>query len=146
MSSLVAVAYPDLRTAEQARRSMARLTVERVVEIEDVVIVIGGPTGGLRLHVAAPVELHGAAAPAIPGGLIGMVLLGPALGANGVEERFIRRLGAALDRGSAALVVLLRRSTPETLLPRLVEFGGTAFHIGLSSTAEERLRAALDAR
>jgi uncharacterized membrane protein len=145
MSFLVAVAYPSLRIAEQARRAMARLTVERVLEIEDAVIVVRGPTGALRLHPADPVELRGAVAPAVAGGLIGMVLLGPALGANGVEERFVRRLGAELGRGSAALLVLVRRSTPETVLPRLSDFGGSAFHTGLSSGAEARLKTALGA-
>jgi uncharacterized membrane protein len=145
MSSLVAVAYPDLRTAEQARRAMTRLTVERVLEIEDAVIVIRGPNGVLRLHAAAPAELHGGTAAAVSGGLIGIVMLGPALGANGVEEHFIRQLGATLESGSAALLVLVRRSTPETLLPLLSDFGGSAFHTGLSTSAEERLKAALEA-
>jgi uncharacterized membrane protein len=144
MSSLVVVAYPQLRIAEQARRAMARLTVERVLEIEDAVIVARDPGGAVRLHAAGRVEVHGAAVGAIWGGLIGLVLLGPALGANGVEKRFIGRLGDALDRGDAALIVLVRRCTPESLLPRLAEFGGTAFHTGVGAGAEERLRIALD--
>ncbi|HEY7619966.1 MAG TPA: DUF1269 domain-containing protein [Solirubrobacteraceae bacterium] len=145
MSFLVAVAYPQLRIAEQARRAMARLTVERVLEIEDAVIVVRDAPGGLRLHQAGPVDLEGAPAGAIWGGLIGMILLGPALGANGVDERFLRQLGAALDRGGAALLVLVRRCTPETLLPRLVDFDGEAFHTKLGADAEERLKTALGA-
>jgi uncharacterized membrane protein len=143
VASLVAVAYPQLRTAEQAHRAMARLTVERVLEIEDAVIVERDQRGAVRLHTPSPVDIHGAAADTIWGGLIGMVLLGPALGANGVEERFIRRLGDVLDRGGAALLVLVRRCTPETLLPRLADFGGMTFHTRLGSAAEQRLTTAL---
>jgi uncharacterized membrane protein len=146
MSFLIAVAYPQLRTAEQARRAMAQLTVERVLEIEDAVIVVPAPTGGLRLRPADPVTVHGAAAGAIWGGLIGMILLGPALGDDGVEEHFIRRLREALERGGAALIVLLRRCTPETLLALLADFGGTAFHTGLGADAEDLLKNALNAR
>jgi uncharacterized membrane protein len=145
VASLVAVAYPQLRTAEQAHRALARLTVERVLEIEDAVIVERDQRGAVRLHTPEPVDIHGAAADTIWGGLIGMVLLGPALGTDGVEERFIRRLGDALDRGGAALLVLVRRCTPETLLPRLADFGGIAFHTGLGVAAEERLTSALGA-
>jgi uncharacterized membrane protein len=143
MSSLVAVAYPQLRTAEQARRALARLTVERVLEIEDAVTVTRAPAGGLRLCPVDPIEFRGAAGGAVWGGLIGLVLLGPALGGDGAEERFIGRLHAALDRGGAALVVLLRRSTPETLLPRIADFGGTALHTALGADAEELLKIAL---
>jgi len=74
-----------------------------------------------------------------------MVLLGPALGTDGVEERFIHHLGDVLDRGGAALLVLVRRCTPETLLPRLADFGGIAFHTGLGIAAEQRLTTALGA-
>jgi uncharacterized membrane protein len=145
VASLVAVAYPQLRTAEQAHRAMAQLTLERVLEIEDAVIVERDRQGAVRLHTPRPVDIHGAVADTICGGLIGMVLLGPVLGTNGVEERFLRRLGDVLDRGGAALLVLVRRCTPETLLPRLADFGGVAFHTGLGAAAEQRLTTALGA-
>lgn len=146
MAWLVAVAYPELRIAEQSHRAMGRLTVERVLEIEDAVVVTRDHAGAVRLHIPGPVQIRGAATGAIWGGLIGMVLLGPALGADGIEESFISRLGDVLEGGGAALVVLVRRSTPETLLPRLADFGGIAFHTGLGVAAEERLRTALRAR
>jgi uncharacterized membrane protein len=145
VASLVAVAYPELRIAEQAHRTMARLTVERVLEIEDAVIVARDRRGAVQLHTPGPIEIHGAAAETIWGGLIGMILLAPALGSNGGEERFIRRLGDVLDPGRAALVVLVRRCTPETLLRRLADFDGSAFHMGLGVAAERRLATALGA-
>jgi hypothetical protein len=37
------------------------------------------------------------------------------------------------------------RCTPETLLPRLADFGGIAFHTGLGIAAEQRLTTALGA-
>jgi uncharacterized membrane protein len=145
VASLVAVTYPQLRIAEQAYRAMARLTVERVLEIEDAVIVERDQLGAVRLHTPGPAEVHGAATGTIWGGLIGMVLLGPALGSNGGEEHFVRRLGDVLDPGGAALVVLVRRCTPEMLLPRLADFDGNAFHTGLGDAAEQRLASALAA-
>jgi signal transduction histidine kinase/DNA-binding response OmpR family regulator/uncharacterized membrane protein len=145
VASLVAFAYPELRTAEQAHRVMARLTVERVLEVEDAVILERDHWGAVRLHAPGPVDFPGSGAGTIRGGLIGMVLLGPALGTDDVEERFVRRLGDVLDRGDAALLVLVRRCTPETLLPRLADFGGTAFHTGLGVAAEQRLTTALGA-
>jgi uncharacterized membrane protein len=126
MASLVAAWYPELRLAEQAHRAMVRLTVERVLEVEDAVLVTRDATG--RVLLSAPMR----------GTRLGVVLLGPALGAD--EGDFVRRLSHALDGGGAALVVLLRRSTPETLLARLADYDGIAFHTVLDAAAEDRLR------
>lgn len=39
MSDLIAVAYPDRDRAEAVRRTLGQLSVERVIELEDVVVV-----------------------------------------------------------------------------------------------------------
>jgi uncharacterized membrane protein len=61
----------------------------------------------------------------------------------GIDDEFIRSLGATIEPGSSALFVLVRRVTPDKVLPELRPFGGTVLRTSLSTEQEERLRQAL---
>ena len=81
--------------------------------------------------------------------LVGMAVGAAAGGAAGaftdvgVDDKFLKELGTHLDQGGAAVIVLVRRSTPDKVLPRIQEYGGRVLQTSLSNEAEERLRAAL---
>ena len=62
----------------------------------------------------------------------------------GVDDKFMKTLGEELAPGSAALIVLVRESTPDKVLPRISPFGGKVMHTSLSDEAETRLQEALD--
>ena len=47
-------------------------------------------------------------------------------------------LGVQLSNGDAALVVLVRRSTPDKVLPRISQFGGTVIQTSLDDGPEAR--------
>jgi uncharacterized membrane protein len=94
------------------------------------------------------------------GGLIGLLFLAPFLGMAigaaaggatgaiadvGVDNKFVENLGSELAPGSAALVVLVRESTPDEVLPRISAHGGRVIHSSLSEEAEAQLSAALSA-
>jgi uncharacterized membrane protein len=49
----------------------------------------------------------------------------------------------AVADGDAAVIVLVRESTPDKVLPRISPFGGRVVHSSLSDEAEGRLRDAL---
>jgi uncharacterized membrane protein len=61
----------------------------------------------------------------------------------GIDDAFIRSLGATIEPGSSALFVLVRRVTPDKVLPELRPFGGTVLRTSLSNEQEARLRQAL---
>jgi uncharacterized membrane protein len=61
----------------------------------------------------------------------------------GVDDAFMKNLGEDLKPGSAALIVLVRESTPDKVLPRISPYGGRVIHSSLSDDAEARLREAL---
>ena len=78
----------------------------------------------------------GAAGGALWGGLIGLIffvpLLGMAVGAAtgaatgaltdiGVDDNFMKDLGAKLTPGAAALIVLVHRATPDKVLPEIAQ-------------------------
>jgi uncharacterized membrane protein len=158
MSTLVAVAYPDAATAEQVRTELVQATKEHLIELEDAVVVEHRPDGKIKLHQAMSTAGAGAAGGALWGGLIGLLFLAPlfgmAVGAAtgavagkatdaGVNDDFMKQLGAKMPAGGAALIVLGRSAAPVRVLERIRPYGGEVIQTSLDSEQEERLRSAL---
>jgi uncharacterized membrane protein len=158
MSNLVAIAYPDRETAEQVRRTLIEMQKEHIIELDDMVVVTRAEGGKVKLHQSVSVAGAGAAGGALWGGLIGLLFLAPVFGMAvgaaaggasgaltdiGVDDKFMKELGTHLDDGSAALIVLVRKSTPDKVLPRIKEYGGHVLQSSLNEEAEESLRTAL---
>jgi uncharacterized membrane protein len=161
MSTLAAIAYPDFATAEQVRQELLQATKEHLVQVEDAVIVEHDPGGKIKLHQAMSTSGAGAAGGAAWGGLIGLLFLAPfvgmAVGAAsgalagkvtdvGVDDNFMKELGAKLQPGSAALIVLGSTDARDKLLDRVRPYGGEVVQTSLSTEDEQRLRAALGER
>jgi uncharacterized membrane protein len=158
MANLVAIAYPDEGTAQEVLATLGRLQTERVIEIEDAVVVTRRDDGKVKLNQSMKPAAAGAAGGALWGGLLGLLFLAPLLGMAvgaaaggaagamsdiGVDDRFLKDLGSKLEPGSAALIVLVHRSTPDKVLPEISRFGGEVLQTSLSNEAEEQLQAAL---
>jgi uncharacterized membrane protein len=158
MSNLVAIAYPDRDSAEQVRRTLVELQKEHVIELDDMVVVTRSEHGKVKLHQSTSLAGGGAAGGALWGGLIGLLFLAPVLGMAvgaaaggtsgaltdiGVDDRFMKELGTSLEADGAAVIVLVRRSTPDKVIPRIREYGGQVIQTSLSEEAEESLRTAL---
>jgi uncharacterized membrane protein len=158
MSNLIAIAYPDVQTAEQVRSTLGEMQTEKVIQLEDMVVVTRDDKGKVKLHQAMSPGAAGAAGGAVWGGLIGLLFLAPLLGMAvgaasgglagkmsdvGVDDKFMKDLGAHLEGGKAALIVLVRASTPDKVLPRISQYGGEVLQSSLSNEREEELRHAL---
>jgi uncharacterized membrane protein len=158
MSNLIAVAYDDLDTAEEVMRTLHGLNIEHAITLEDAVIAEHRPDGKIKLHQATKPGAVGAAGGALWGGVIGLLFLAPFLGMAvgaatggamgaltdaGVDDSFLKDLGQELQPNTAAVIVLVRESTPDKVLPRISPYGGRVIHSSLSDEAEARLRKAL---
>ncbi len=158
MSNLIAVAYPDVETARNVSDELRQLMKEQSIVLDDMVVVERRPDGKVKLHQAGSTAATGAAGGALWGGLIGLIFLVPlfgmAIGAAtgaaagaladvGVDDKFMKTLGERLEQGDAALVVLVRQSTPDKVLPRISQYGGHVIQSSLDNEAEARLEAAL---
>ena len=158
MSTLIAIAYPDAETAERVRAELVQATKEHIVELQDAVVVEHQPDGKIKLHQAISTTGAGAAGGALWGGLIGLLFLAPlfgmAIGAAsgalagkvtdaGVNDDFMKELGARLEGGGAALIALGQSDAPDKVLERLKPHGGEVIQTSLSGEQEERLRSAL---
>ena len=161
MSTLVAIAYPDRSTAERVREELVQATKEHLVRLEDAVIVEHEPGGKIKLHQIRSMTGAGAAGGAMWGGLIGLLFLAPlfgmAVGAAagaaagkmtdlGVDDNFVKDLGAKLQPGGAALIVLGSTDARDKLLDRVKSYGGEVIQTSLSNEAEEHLRDALGSK
>lgn len=159
MSTLVAIAYPDRDTAEQVRREMMQAMKEHLLTLEDAVVVEHTADGKIKLHQALPTTGTGAVGGAAWGGLIGLLFLAPLMGMavgaaggalagkmtdSGVNDSFMKELGAKLPPGGAALIALGQVESRDKLLDRVRHYGGEIIQTSLDREDEARLRAAME--
>ena len=158
MCTLIAIAYPDAATAEEVRGVLVQATKERLLDLQDAVVVEHRADGKIKLHQAVSTTGAGAAGGALWGGLIGLLFLAPLVGMAvgaasgavagkmtdaGVNDDFMKQLGARLEPGAAALIALGSSNAPDKLLERLQPYGGDVIQTSLSHEEEERLRSSL---
>src|SRR5215212_939917 len=139
VSNLIAIAYPNAQTAEQVRTTLGQLQTEKLIELEDMVIVTRDDKGKVKLHQSVSTGAAGAAGGALWGGLIGLLFLAPLLGMAvgaasgavagkvsdvGVNDDLLKQLGSKLPPGGAALIALGRSDAPDKVLERLKPYGG----------------------
>jgi uncharacterized membrane protein len=158
MSNLIAIGYPDVATARKVSAELAQLTKEQAIVLDDMVVVERRADGKIKLHQSMSTAGAGAAGGALWGGLIGLIFLAPLLGMAvgaaaggaagavtdvGVDDKFMKGLGEHLKEGGAAIVVLVRQSTPDKVLPRISQFGGEVIQSSLDNETEAHLQDAL---
>ena len=157
MSNLIVIGFNNEADAFEMRAALAKLQSQYLIEMEDAVVVTRDAKGKVQLHQAVNLTAAGAAGGAFWGMLIGMIFLNPLLGAAvgagggalsgrvsdiGINDQFMKDLGATLTSGSSALFVLVRKSTPDKVLEGLKPFVGKArvLQTSLTKDREDELR------
>jgi uncharacterized membrane protein len=161
MSDLIIIGYPDETTAEKAWAELVKLQHDYLVDLEDAAIIRRDQKG--KLHVTTPVH-HQAAWGGLSGlfwgTLIGLLFLfplapltgvaggimGAALGAAdelGIKDDFKQRVQDLIEPGTSALLVIVRKATPDKFLEALRPYGGTVLKTSLPRDAEQELMKAL---
>ena len=143
------------------RAGLAKMQKQYLLEMEDAVVVTRDQNGKTKLHQAVSLTGVGAAGGAFWGMLVGLLffspLLGMAVGAGagalsgklanvGVDNTMAKQLGDELTPGSSALIVLLRKVTPDKVLDGLKQFAGRGrvFQTSLNKDDEKSLREVLE--
>jgi uncharacterized membrane protein len=139
MSDLIVVGFKDEADAFALRKTLVKMQGEYLIELEDAVVVTRDADGKVQLHQATNLTAAGALGGAFWGSLIGLLFLNPLIGAAvgaasgalsgkltdlGINDDFMKELGATLVAGSSALFVLVRKSTPDKVLAALAPFAG----------------------
>jgi uncharacterized membrane protein len=161
MSDLVAIAYPDEAAVIRARANLEEAIEAGLIEVEDVVVIVRDEDGTVDVRQGTTGVGAAAVGGAMWGGLIGLIFLAPLLGMAagalaggaawkstfgeaGAAESFVDELRKSLAPGRAALVLLVREISPDTVLPQIHE-PGRVIQTSLSDKVEAQLAAALAA-
>lgn len=158
MSDLVAISYDSVATAKQVAGNVVEAQKAHIIQLDDLVVVERQQDGKVKLHQPSAAGA-GAAGGALWGGLIGLIffvpLLGMAIGAAsgaaagalsdyGVDDDFMKDLGANLEPGQGAVILLVRSMTPDKLLAE-IKIPGKVIQTSLDDDTEQRLTEALTA-
>ena len=164
MSTLVVIEYDDKYKAEETRLLLWKLEKDALIDLEDAVVAFRDEQGKVRLdqsvELAAFSAARGAYWGAYFGSLIGLIFLSPLLGFAvgagagavrgalsdvGIDDDFLKELAHGLTRGSSALFVLVRKSTPDKVLEKLKGTGGKILTTSLKHEDAAKLQAAISA-
>lgn len=166
MAELVVVGFDNPTDADRVLTELTRLQKEYLIDLEDAVVAIRSPDGTVRIKQSVNLVSLGAASGglrgALWGSLIGLLFLNPlagfaiggAVGVGsgalsgglidyGINDDFIKGIGATLKPETSALFLLIRKSQPEKVLAELAGFKGHVIRSSLSPEQEARLQAAL---
>jgi uncharacterized membrane protein len=153
--SFVALAQPDRNEAEAALGALEDLASEGALSLADAAIVVKTEAGRIELHQhhqlsAGEGAVGGGVAGALAGVLLGFPLalpaagiaLGAAAGAfdRGIDDGRMKRLGAGLEPGHAALCVLVADVDWKVVKQRMAPFAGEIVAVELTPEAEAALR------
>ena len=159
MSDLVVVEYPDEYRAAEVLTALRRMNKEYLIDFEDACYVTKDARGKIKLHQTTSLAGAGAAWGGLWGMLIGLLFfvpfLGLALGAGmgaiagklsdfGIDDNFAKSVARGLQPKSSAIFVLVRKSTPEKVVPEISKYGGTVLRTSLPPDVEARLQDALN--
>lgn len=161
MSDLIVIGYPDEHRAHDVWAELVKLQHDDLVDLEDAAIIWRDENG--ELHVTTPAH-HAVAKGTVSGlfwgtltGLLFMFplaplagvaggIMGAALGAAwhlGLEDDFKQRVQDLVQPGTSALMVIVRKITPDKFIEALRPYGGTVLKTSLPRDAEQELMKAL---
>lgn len=159
MSDLLVIEYPTEEKANEVRQKLLSMQSEYLIELSDAVIATKSPDGNVKLNQLLHPTKAGAMSGMLWGSLIGMLFLMPLAGAAigaasgalsgsltdvGINDRFMKEVGATLQSGNAALFLLIRKMTADKVAAELAGTGGKIMRSSFDETQEKALQAAFE--
>ena len=160
VSQLVVFAFKDQTGAEQMRDALGRLQKLQLITLSDAAVVIRKEDGKVKVKQAVSLVGAGALGGAFWGMLIGLLFwmpwlglaigaasgaLGGALSDYGVDDKFMKEVGATIEPGGSALFLLVEDWTEDKVMEELTKFDAQVLQTSLSKEDEAKLRAAFGA-
>src|SRR5438067_2452743 len=159
MATLLAIAYSDEGTAEQAMQTVQELESELIIQADQVAAISRDAEGKYHVHTN---HAGGAGAGAWWGGFWGMLFgllffipfaglaLGAGMGAlfghfgeKGIDKAFQQQVRDYVKPGTSALFMVIEQVTPDKAVAALQQYGGTVIRTSLSEEDTQRLQDAL---
>lgn len=158
MSNLVVVAYPDEYRAAEVLATLRRLNSEYLIDLDDACYVTKDARGKIKLHQNTSLTGAGAAMGGMWGMLIGLLffvpffglVVGAGLGAlsaklsdYGIDDKFAKQIANTMQPNTSAIFMLVRKTTPDKVVPIIAQYGGTVLQTSLPKETEVKLQEAL---
>src|SRR5215813_3444074 len=166
MSDLVVLDFDGVGTADDVLTKLRSMQKENLIDLEDACVVVHTEAGKIQIKQAVNLTSFGAArglsSGMLIGALAGLLVLNPLAGMAmgglagagfgalsgsmvdyGINDQFIKKLGKTIPKGSSALFLLIKRSTPDKVLPEIEPFKPRVLKTSLSHEQENKLRVAL---
>jgi uncharacterized membrane protein len=159
MGEFIAITYDGELKAQEVRVELLKMQKEHLVDLEDAVVGIKKHNGKVKLHQMNNLTASGIVGGGFWGALIGLIFLNPLLGAVigsaiggvtgalgdiGIDDKFMKELGANMQPGSSTLFILVRKITPDKVLEEMKDYGGKVLQSSLSHEDEAKLQAVLN--
>jgi uncharacterized membrane protein len=163
MATLIAIAYPDQGTAEEARTTVRQLEEELILQADEVAVISRDPDGTYHVHTSR--SGFSTAGGAIWGGFWGLLFgalflipfagwaMGAGLGAlfghlrdESIDDAFRQQVRDHLKPGTSALFMMIQHVTPDKAIAALEQYGGTVIKTSLSDEDTKKLQQALQAQ
>jgi uncharacterized membrane protein len=160
MSSLLVFAFTDEGGAGRMISDMHTLQKQHLIAISDAAIVVRKPDGKIKVKQVNSLVGAGALGGAFWGMLIGLLFfmpwLGMAVGAitgalagklsdYGIDDSFIKEVGATIRPGHSALFILVTSMTEDKVIEVLTRHEAILLRTNLTMEAEIKLREAFGA-
>jgi len=158
MATFVAIQYDTQDKAEEVRKTLVKLQRDYLIDLADAVVAVKDEKGKVRLNQPVNLTAAGAVSGGLWGSLIGLLFLNPLLGAAvgagagavsgaltdvGINDKFMKELAEGLQPNTSVLFLLVRKATPDKVLPEIRQYGGKILQTSLSHEDESKLQAAL---
>jgi uncharacterized membrane protein len=160
MATLVATAYPDQTTAEEARQTVQGLEADLIVQADQVAAISRDQEG--KYHVTTTHGGASAGSGAAWGGFWGLLFgllffipffglaVGAGMGAlfghlgeNAIDKQFQEQVRDQAKPGTSALFMIVEQVTPDKAIEPLQQYGGTVIKTSLSDEDTAKLQEAL---
>jgi uncharacterized membrane protein len=160
MSELIVFAFPTETGASEMDETIHYLMKEELIALKDAAVVIRKPDGKIKVKQATNLVGAGAYGGAFWGMLIGLLFWAPWLGLAisaiagaitgamsdyGINDDFIKEVGATIKPGGSALFLLISKWTEDKSLEKLKTFDATIVRTSLSKEDEQKLKVAFGA-
>jgi len=157
MATLVVLAFKNETGADQMRNKLAGLQKKELIKLSDAAVVVRRQDGKVKVKQAVSLVGVGALGGAFWGMLIGLLFFAPwlglaigaaggALGGSlvdiGVDDKFIKEVGAKIEPGHSALFLLVERWTEDKVMDEIKDFDAEVLQTSLSKEDEAQLKAA----
>jgi len=159
MATLVAIAYPDEATAEQARKAIPGLGADLIMHADQVAAISREPDGKYHITTTHGGSNTGAGVSDGFWGFLfalvffvpfadlairsGMGLVFGNLEKNAIDTAFQEQVRAAVKPGTSALFIIIDNATPNRAIGALRQYGGTVITTSLSDEDAAKLQEAL---